>query len=97
MKPYIQAATAGELRDKLDADLRWITHMKMISDTEWNERGQLRAFLKAVADEDFISFPLEIFPSRAILRSRWRTSHSQSPADLTESSRGIRQSELQPQ
>jgi hypothetical protein len=61
MNPYIQAATARELRDKLDADLRLITRMKEISDTEWNERAQLRAFLKAVADEDFVGYPLEIF------------------------------------
>jgi hypothetical protein len=61
MTPLYSSHNSEGLREKLDADLRAITGIKEISDIEWNERAQLRAFLKAIANETLIGYPLDIF------------------------------------
>lgn len=65
MEPYIHAETAIDLSIKLDADWRVITQRKDITGTEWEERVQLRGFLQAVAQREFLHYPVELFHTSA--------------------------------
>jgi len=60
VNPYIHADTADQLRIKLDADFRSLSAVADLTDAEWSERVQLKAFLMAAANEDFLGYPLEI-------------------------------------